>query len=335
MYSADWVNASPNTTIESAKQNAMVTDLVTDANATRPITAGGTGGATAAAARTALAVPGLATENVFTKTQIWAKGADVASDAALPIIDDGNYFDVTGTNAITSIATVGVGAVIKLHFDGILTLTHHATDLILPGLANITTAAGDEAEFTEYATGDWRCTNYQRAGTSPTNGWETVAGSGAFSAETAVDSTSLSNYVRLRISLWASFSDDGVSLIFRTRTGSVDTGATDYDYNYVYAQGGGAPATLGPSTGSSVPLTVGTAGNDVNEAVHVTIEIEQFNKTTYAWARVSSSETSTANVLSILSGEFRRRSIVARTGFTIAPTAGTFSGTILVEGMRG
>lgn len=167
VFSADWVNASPNTTIESAKQNAMIADLVADANAARPITAGGTGGNTAAAARTALAVPGLATENVFTKTQIWAKGADVASAAALPIIDDGNYFDVTGTTTVTSIATVGVGAVIKLHFDGALILTHHATDLILPGAANITTAAGDEAEFFEYATGDWRCLSYTRAAAAP------------------------------------------------------------------------------------------------------------------------------------------------------------------------
>ena len=52
---------------------------------------------------------------------------------------------------------------IKLHFDGALTLTHHATDLVLPGGANITTAAGDEAEFVEYDTGKWRRTNYVRA----------------------------------------------------------------------------------------------------------------------------------------------------------------------------
>lgn len=47
VYAPDWVNASPNTTIESGKQNAMVADLVTDANAARPITAGGTGRTTA------------------------------------------------------------------------------------------------------------------------------------------------------------------------------------------------------------------------------------------------------------------------------------------------
>lgn len=97
------------------------------------------------------------------------KGADIASATALVLGQDGDYFDVTGTTAITSIGTFGIGDVVKLHFDGILTLTHHATDLILPGAANITTAAGDEAEFIEYATGDWRMTNYQRNNTIVAN----------------------------------------------------------------------------------------------------------------------------------------------------------------------
>lgn len=46
--------AVPNTTIESAKFNSVVDDLVTDANAARPITAGGTGATSASTARTAL-----------------------------------------------------------------------------------------------------------------------------------------------------------------------------------------------------------------------------------------------------------------------------------------
>ena len=98
------------------------------------------------------------------------KGADIASATALALGADGNYFDVTGTTAITSINTRRVGSVIKLHFDGILTLTHDGTDLILPGGANITTAAGDEAEFVEYAAGDWRCTNYSAADGEPVAG---------------------------------------------------------------------------------------------------------------------------------------------------------------------
>lgn len=102
-------------------------------------------------------------------TARWKKGGDKASAAALDISAlDGNYFDVTGVNAITSITTSGqIGAVICLHFDGILTFTHHVTDLILPGGANITTAAGDEAILIEYDTGDWRCISYTKADGTP------------------------------------------------------------------------------------------------------------------------------------------------------------------------
>ena len=116
----------------------------------------------AAAARVLLDAAALDTANVFTKTQTWLKGADVASVAALTL-GDGNYFDITGTATITSIGTKGVGTVVRLHFDAAATLTHHATDLVLPKGTNITAAAGDEATFVEYAAGDWRCVNYQRA----------------------------------------------------------------------------------------------------------------------------------------------------------------------------
>lgn len=101
--------------------------------------------------------------NSFTQIQKWAKGADVASAAALTLGDDGNSFDVTGTATITSIVTKGVGTAVRLHFDGVLVLTHNATDLVLPTSANITTAVGDIAVFEEYATGDWRCVGYSRA----------------------------------------------------------------------------------------------------------------------------------------------------------------------------
>lgn len=97
-----------------------------------------------------------------------SKGADVASANALTLGTDGNFFDITGTTAITSIGTLGIGTVVTLQFDGILTLTHHATDLILPGAANITTAAGDRATFVEYASGDWICLYYTKVDPSAT-----------------------------------------------------------------------------------------------------------------------------------------------------------------------
>ena len=93
----------------------------------------------------------------------WSKGADVASATALVLLTDGNYFDVTGTVTITSFNTTGgPGTQIKLHFIAACLLTHSA-DLKLPGAANITTAAGDVAEFIEFAAGDYICTSYTRA----------------------------------------------------------------------------------------------------------------------------------------------------------------------------
>lgn len=74
----------------------------------------------------------------------WEKGNDIASAGTISI-GEGGYFHVTGTTAITDIdfATDKSGRAVWLIFDGALTLTHHATTLILPAGANITTAAGD------------------------------------------------------------------------------------------------------------------------------------------------------------------------------------------------
>ena len=100
------------------------------------------------------------TDNVYTKTETWKQGSDVASATSLPIDVDGNFFDVTGTATVTSFATKGIGTFVVLQFDGACTLTHHVDDLILPSGANITTAAGDIGIFYEYASGDWRCISY-------------------------------------------------------------------------------------------------------------------------------------------------------------------------------
>lgn len=74
-----------------------------------------------------------------------------------------NTISVTGTTTITALGTIASGALRRVAFTGALTLTHNATSLILPTGANITTAAGDVAEFVSLGAGNWRCTGYQRA----------------------------------------------------------------------------------------------------------------------------------------------------------------------------
>lgn len=85
-------------------------------------------------------------------------GADIASATALPVNVPGQFHDVTGTTTITSFAeaTNDTSRIKVLQFDGILTLTHHATDLVLLTGANRTTAAGNIGIYYQYAAGDWR-----------------------------------------------------------------------------------------------------------------------------------------------------------------------------------
>ncbi|MFQ5453734.1 MAG: hypothetical protein ACE5D6_06065 [Candidatus Zixiibacteriota bacterium] len=99
--------------------------------------------------------------------QEFIKGSDIASAAALTLGSDGNAFDVTGTTNITSIASKGAGFYALLQFDGVLTLIHNATDLVLPNGSNIITAAGDIGVFHEYSAGDWRLVSFSRSEAIP------------------------------------------------------------------------------------------------------------------------------------------------------------------------
>jgi hypothetical protein len=91
-------------------------------------------------------------------------GSTIASAATVNIgAANAEYLAVSGTTTITAFDTVAAGVYRVLKFDGILTLTHNATSLILPGGASITTAAGDVAGFRSLGSGNWRCEFYSRA----------------------------------------------------------------------------------------------------------------------------------------------------------------------------
>jgi hypothetical protein len=89
-------------------------------------------------------------------------GADIASAATINLeTATGHLVDVTGTTTISAIA-LGDGHERAVRFTGALTLTNGAS-LVLPGGANITTAAGDFAVFRGYASGVVRCASYNPA----------------------------------------------------------------------------------------------------------------------------------------------------------------------------
>lgn len=106
---------------------------------------------------------------------LWQRGTDIASASTLSLpAGGGGVFNVTGTTGVTGISSAQGGRCVKLRFAGALTITHHSTSMVLPGAANITTVAGDVAEFINEAAADgsgsnWRCFNYERSSGSPVN----------------------------------------------------------------------------------------------------------------------------------------------------------------------
>lgn len=93
-----------------------------------------------------------------------AKGTDIASASSIDLwAGTGNYIVVTGTTGITALGTAQAGTTVTVRFTGILTITHNATSLIIPGGNNITTAVNDVCTFMSEGSGNWRVVNYFKA----------------------------------------------------------------------------------------------------------------------------------------------------------------------------
>jgi len=118
-----------------------------------------------------------------------------ATTVDLGAIATGNYGHVTGTTTITGFGTVAAGIERTLVFDGILTLTHNATSLILRTGANRTTAAGDVGVFVSEGSGNWREKAYHTALTSyqPLDAQLTTLA--AITAQQAADLAAVSTFI--------------------------------------------------------------------------------------------------------------------------------------------
>lgn len=160
------------TLIESAKSNASIADIYTMLASCIV-----KDGQTTTTARIPFA-SGISTDTVTEKTSDTGvtldsvllkdgridttQGSDIASAATVNLeTATGNVIDVTGTTTITAI-TLSQGHWRLVRFTGILTLTHGAS-LVIPGAANVTTAAGDYALFIGYASSVVRCAGYWKA----------------------------------------------------------------------------------------------------------------------------------------------------------------------------
>ena len=247
----------------------------------------------------------------------WSKGADVASATALPVLTDGNYFDVTGTTTIASINTTSVGTVIKLHFDAALTLTHNATSLVLPSALNIITAANDEAEFIEYSTGNYRCTSYTRASGQPVLGGIILGTPVATTTGTSIDFTGIPPGVN-RVSLNFNGVSNSAAVSLRVQIG--DSGGIE---------------TAGYITVSMKALAAGltyaspTAGFDIlspvaGDSVTGTMTLSLENASTNTWCCNSQLGSSNFSSLFFTSGRKSLSAVLDRVRLTTASGSDAF-----------
>lgn len=98
---------------------------------------------------------------VIRAPQSYRSGVASASTVDLSTYVEG-YIQITGTTTITSLGTESAGIEKVLVFSGALTLTHSA-NLIMPGAASVTTAAGEVYGFRSEGSGVWRCIFASRA----------------------------------------------------------------------------------------------------------------------------------------------------------------------------
>lgn len=194
-----------------------------------------------------------------------------------------NIVNISGTTTITAFDTIAAGAERELAFAGILTLTHNAASLILPGAANITTAAGDVAVFRSLGSGNWQCVSYQRASgaalvASGSGAWTKIS-SQTVSAVSSIDWTGLSGYSRYAIVLEnISMSGSGTPLSIRFGYGATPSWVViGYMYQYFCAYGS---STLAGSSISQAFIPVAFMANAAAPvAINGTVFVGALNTT--------------------------------------------------------
>lgn len=176
-------------------------------------------------------------------------GSNIASASSITPPSTGSSFNITGTTAITAIASTNSwnGRIVYFIFAGALTLTH-SSNLALPGATNITTAANDIAGFVQTASGAWRCFLYARDSNAALFASLVVEGAARVSS---TNKLSFSNTA-------------GQAYIYSPASSSIAIGAGSADAAY-WDSSGNVGFGVTPSTGAKVEVSGGLQVRSTNK----------------------------------------------------------------------
>ena len=163
------------------------------------------------------------TTKVTGMMQTSTKGGDIPSASPCVIDTDGDYFDVTGTTNFAAF-TVVAGRRFTIQFDGALTMTHHATNIDLPGGANITTAAGDVAEFFATGTNTVQCVNYTKADGTAVVSASVGATTNALGGLKTSNGTDAAHDIDIAVGFARDYSDSAEMVLGSVLTKQIDAG---------------------------------------------------------------------------------------------------------------
>lgn len=273
-----------------------------------------------------------------TSTAEFLTGTNIASAATINLnTATGNRVHITGTTTITAVTlTRGPRTVI---FDGVLTLTHHATNNNLPGGANITTAAGDRAVYESDGTTVY-CTSYTRANGQPVVSagsglvfLSTVTGSGVSTAD--IETTFDGTYDVYKLFVTATFSWDNAQLRGRMKiAGAYDTGS-NYVFHSAQTLSGSTTYAAQASAGTTQITLSGNTGN--NAAYSVDLEITLFRPASTSQAKKCKFTGHTIDgtgAASSIDGAGHNTGTGALTGFRLFPSSGTMTVTARLYGVK-
>ena len=276
-----------------------------------------------------------------------------ASTTSLGTIASRNVL-ITGTANITSFGSAASTArpFYMIKFSGVLTLTHNGTSLIIPGAADITTAANDSALVEYLGSGNWRIRDYMKAdGTGIISGSEagwvpikTVTASNVSSVDFAngsgdvvFDGTYKAYFVVISNMIPAN-DDSNFGMRTSANTGSsFDSGGSDYTSAAQYQQGSSTVSGAFQTT-AQIELNLGFgSGNQSGEGSNWIIKIfdpaNSARQTVIKWEHVAASPASAS--LGYQQGAAKRNSAAVVDAIRFFMGSGNItSGTFTLYGIK-